>query len=324
MPAALHGCTRLLLAACCLFAAAAAAPAEFPIKPVRFLVGFAPGGGADIVVRAISGKLSDALGQQVIVDNRAGAGGSLALAIIAKSEPDGHTLLMANVGALTVNPSLYRNLGYDVGRDLAPVVKAADSTNILCLNPSVEAASVRDLIALAKAKSLNAGSSGVGSTGHLAVELFNMLTGTKIVHVPYKGGGPAMIDLIAGNIQLVFSNPASAMAHIKAGKVKPIAVTTPKRLEILPELPTVAEAGVPGFEANNWIGVVVPAGTPRQRINRLNKELGAILDSAEVRDFLFKLGFEANPGTPEEFDRYIKSETRKWAQVVKVSGMKGE
>ena len=324
MPAALHGCTRLLLAACCLFAAAAAAPAEFPIKPVRFLVGFAPGGGADIVVRAISGKLSDALGQQVIVDNRAGAGGSLALAIIAKSEPDGHTLLMASVGGLTVNPSLYRNLGYDVGRDLAPVVKAADSTNILCLNPSVEAASVRDLIALAKAKSLNAGSSGVGSTGHLAVELFNMLTGTKIVHVPYKGGGPAMIDLIAGNIQLVFSNPASAMAHIKAGKVKPIAVTTPKRLEILPELPTVAEAGVPGFEANNWIGVVVPAGTPRQRINRLNKELGAILDSAEVRDFLFKLGFEANPGTPEEFDRYIKSETRKWAQVVKVSGMKGE
>src|SRR3954451_11339537 len=157
MLAALHGCTRSVGTVCCLLAAASAAPAEFPSKPLRFLVGFAPGGGADIVVRAISGKLSDALGQQVIVDNRAGAGGSLALAILAKSEPDGHTLLMANVGALTVNPSLYRNLGYDVAHDLAPVVKAADSTNILCLNPSVEAASVRDLIALAKAKSLNAG-----------------------------------------------------------------------------------------------------------------------------------------------------------------------
>jgi tripartite-type tricarboxylate transporter receptor subunit TctC len=324
MLAALHGCTRWAVRVCCLLAAATAAPAEFPSKPLRFLVGFAPGGGADIVTRAISGKLSDALGQQVIVDNRAGAGGSLALAIIAKSEPDGHTLLMASVGGLTVNPSLYRNLGYDVARDIAPVVKAADSTNILCLNASVEATNVRELIALAKTTSMNAGSSGVGSTGHLAVELFNMLTGTKIVHVPYKGGGPVMIDLIAGNIQLVFSNPASAMAHIKAGKIKAIAVTTPKRLELMPELPTVAEAGVPGFEANNWIGVVVPAGTPRPRINRLNKALGAILDSAEVRDFLFKLGFEANPGTPEEFERYIKSETRKWAEVVKISGVKGE
>src|SRR6476620_778916 len=235
MLAALHGCTRSVVTVCWLLAAATAAPAEFPSKPLRFLVGFAPGGGADIVTRAISGKLSDALGQQVIVDNRSGAGGSLALAIIAKSEPDGHTLLMASVGGLTVNPSLYRNLGYDVARDIAPVVKAADSTNILCLNASVEAANVRELIALAKTRSMNAGSSGVGSTGHLAVELFNMRTGTKVVHVPYKGGGPVMIDLIAGNIQLVFSNPASAMAHIKAGKIKAIAVTTPKRLELMPE-----------------------------------------------------------------------------------------
>jgi tripartite-type tricarboxylate transporter receptor subunit TctC len=297
---------------------------NFPTKPLRFLVAFAPGGGADIVTRAISGKLSEALGQPVIVDNRAGAGGNIAVGIIAKSDPDGHTLLMANVGALTVNPSLYSNLPYSVSRDLAPVTKAADSTNILCLNASVAAANVRELIALAKNKSLNAGSSGVGTTGHLAIELFNTMAGTKLVHVPYKGGGPVMLDVIAGNIQLVFSNPASAMAHIKAGKVKPIAVTTTKRLQAMPELPTVAESGLPGFEANNWIGVVVPAGTPRNRIDRLNKEIGAILNTSELRDFLVRLGFEANPGTPEQFGSYIKSETLKWSRVVKISGAKGE
>src|ERR1700694_2935506 len=177
------------------------AAADFPARPLRFLVASAPGGGADIVTRAISGKLSEALGQPVIVDNRAGAGGNIAVGIIAKSEPDGHTLLMANVGALTVNPSLYSNLPYAIARDLAPFTKAADSTNILCVNAGVAAANVREVIALAKNKSLNGGSSGVGTTGHLAIELFNTMAGTKIVHVPYKGGGPVMLDVIAGNIQ---------------------------------------------------------------------------------------------------------------------------
>jgi tripartite-type tricarboxylate transporter receptor subunit TctC len=324
MKAAAIGFAGAVLAVALVFPQHGFAAADFPTKPLRFLVAFAPGGGADIVTRAISGKLSEALGQPVIVDNRAGAGGNIAVGIIAKSEPDGHTLLMANVGALTVNPSLYSNLPYDIAGDLAPVTKAADSTNILCLNAGVAAANVREVIALAKNKSLNGGSSGVGTTGHLAIELFNTMAGTKIVHVPYKGGGPVMLDVIAGNIQLVFSNPASAMAHIKAGKVKPIAVTTAKRLQAMPELPTVAESGLPGFEANNWIGVVVPARTPRNRIDRLNKEIGAILDTSELREFLLRLGFEANPGTPEQFGGYIKSETLKWSRVVKMSGAKGE
>jgi tripartite-type tricarboxylate transporter receptor subunit TctC len=300
-----------------------ASSVDFPAKPLRFLVGFAPGGGADIVTRAISAKLSEALGQQVIVDNRPGAGGNIATGILAKAEPDGHTLLMASIAALAVNPSIYAHLPFDVLRDLAPVVKAADSTNILCLHPSVAANSVRDLIALARTTSLNGGSSGIGGTGHLAIELFNTLTGTKIVHVPYKGGGPAMVDLIAGNIQLVFSNPAAAMAHIKAGRVKPIAVTTAKRLDLLPELPTVAET-VPNFEANNWIGVVVPAATPRDRIERLNHEIGAILHTAELRQFLSRQGFEANPGTPGQFGAYIRAEQAKWSKIVKAAGVKGE
>ena len=297
---------------------------DFPNKPVRFLVGFAPGGGADIVTRALASRLTEALGQQVIVDNRPGAGGNIATALVARSNPDGHTLLMGNIGQLAVAPSLYSNLPFDLTKDLAPVTKAADSTNILCLHSAVPATNVQELVALAKIKSLNGGSSGIGTTGHLALELFNNMARTKIVHVPYKGGGPVMLDLLAGNIQLVFSNPASAMAHIKAGKIKAIAVTTAKRSQLMPELPTIAESGLPEFEANNWIGVVVAAATPRAVINRLNKEIVAILQTRELGDFLFRQGFEANPGTPAQFSSYMKSESVKWARVVKDAGIKGE
>jgi len=297
---------------------------DFPNKPVRFLVGFAPGGGADIVTRALASRLTETLGQQVIVDNRPGAGGNIATAIVARSNPDGHTLLMGNIGQLAVAPSLYSNLPFDLTKDLAPVTKAADSTNILCLHSAVPATNVQELVALAKIKSLNGGSSGIGTTGHLALELFNNMARTKIVHVPYKGGGPVMLDLLAGNIQLVFSNPASAMAHIKAGKIKAIAVTTAKRSQLMPELPTVAESGLPEFEANNWIGVVVAAATPRAVINRLNKEIVAILQTRGLGDFLFRQGFEANPGTPAQFSSYMKSESVKWARVVKDAGIKGE
>ena len=302
----------------------ACAVETFPSKPVRFIVGFAPGGGADIVTRAVSVGLGEALGQQVIVDNRPGAGGNIATAIVARSNPDGHTLLMGNIGMLAVNPSLYSNLPFDLARDLSPVTKAADSTNILCLHPGVAANSVRELTALAKNKSLNGGSSGIGTTGHLALELFNTMAGTTIVHVPYKGGGPAMVDLLGGSIQLIFSNPASALPHVKSGKARAIAVTTLKRSQLMPELPTIAEAGLPGFEANNWIGVVVPAGTPRVAINRLNKEIAAALTTREMGDFLFRQGFEANPGTPEQFGSYMKSESVKWSRVAKNAGIKGE
>ncbi|HSN40868.1 MAG TPA: tripartite tricarboxylate transporter substrate binding protein [Burkholderiales bacterium] len=294
----------------------------YPAKPVRFVVGFAPGGGTDTTARAMANRLTELLGQQVIVDNRPGAAGNIATDIVAKSTPDGYTVLLGTIAALAINPSLYGKLPFDPLKDLAPVTLAVDSTNVLSLNPSVPARSVKELIVLAKSKSLNAGSSGVGGTGHLAIELFNTMAGTKIVHVPYKGGGPAMVDLLAGNINLIFATAASAVNFIKAGKIRGIAVTTAKRSALMPDLPTIAEAGLPGYEANNWYGVLVPAKTPRAIINRLNKEVTATLNTPAVKDFLFKQGLDANPGTPEQFGAYIKSENVKWAKVVKASGAK--
>jgi len=308
-----------------LIAAVLAGPAfaaEYPTKPVRFVVGFAPGGGTDTTARAMANRLTELLGQQVIVDNRPGAAGNIATDIVAKSNPDGYTVLLGTIAALAINPSLYGKLPFDPLRDLAPVTLAVDSTNVLSLNPSVPAKTVKELIALAKSRSLNGGSSGVGGTGHLAIELFNTMAGTRIVHVPYKGGGPAMVDLLAGNIQLIFATAASAVNFIKVGKIRGIAVTTAKRSALMPELPTIAEAGLPGYEANNWYGVLVPAKTPRAIINRLNKEVTATLNTPAVKDFLFKQGLDANPGTPEQFGVYIKSENIKWAKVVKESGAK--
>lgn len=296
--------------------------AEYPTKPVRFVVGFAPGGGTDTTARAMANRLTELLGQQVIVDNRPGAAGNIATDIVAKSNADGYTVLLGTIAALAINPSLYGKLPFDPLKDLAPVTLAVDSTNVLSLNPSVPAKTVKELIALAKTKSLNGGSSGVGGTGHLAIELFNTMAGTKIVHVPYKGGGPAMVDLLAGNIQLIFATAASAVNFIKVGKIRGIAVTTAKRSALMPELPTIAEAGLPGYEANNWYGVLVPAKTPRAIVNRLNKEVTATLNTPAVKDFLFKQGLDANPGTPEQFGAYIKSENIKWAKVVKESGAK--
>ena len=307
----------LLLGASVLSASAA----DFPTKPVRLVIGFAPGGGTDTTARALSNKLSASLGQQVVVDNRPGHSGTIAADIVSKATPDGHTVLLGTI-ALVVNPSLTEKMPFDTLKDLAPVTQAADSTNILVVHPSVPAKSVKELIALAKAKPLNAGSSGVGGTGHLAVELFNLQAGTKITHVPYKGGGPAMVDLLAGNIQLIFATAASSIGHIKAGKVRAIAVSTAKRSALVPDLPTVAEAGLPGYEANNWNGFFVPAKTPRPIINRLNKEIAAALNAPDIKEFLFKQGLDAAPNTPEQFTAYMKSEMAKWAKVIKAAGIK--
>ncbi len=296
--------------------------ADWPTKPVRMLVGFAPGGGTDTTARPIAQKLSEALGQQVIVDNRPGAAGNIATEIIINSNPDGYTILMGTIAALAINPSLYTNLPFDPEKGLAPIIQAVDSTNILTLHPSVAAGSVKELIALAKSKPLNAGSSGVGGTGHLAIELFNTMAGVKMTHVPYKGGGPAMIDLVAGHINLIFATAASAVPQIKAGRVKGIAVTTIKRSQLVPDLPTVSEAGLKGFDANNWYGLLAPAKTPRPIINRLNSEVARILNLPEIKTFLFNQGLDVAPGTPEQFAAYIKSERVKWAKVVKESGAK--
>lgn len=307
-----------------LISVALSAPAfaaEYPTKPVRFVVGFAPGGGTDTTARAMANRLTELLKQQVVVDNRPGAAGNIAAEIVSNAQPDGYTVLMGTIAALAINPSLYKKLPFDPVKDLAPVTLAVDSTNILVLHPTVPAKSVKELVALAKSKSLNGGSSGVGGTGHLALELFNLQAGTKITHVPYKGGGPAMVDLLGGNINLIFATAASAMPHIKSGRIKALAVTTAKRSGLVPDLPTVAEAGLPGFEANNWYGVLVPAGTPRAITNRLNKEITATLNTPAVKDFLFKQGLDANPGTPESFGNYIKAETAKWAKVTKAAGL---
>jgi len=293
-----------------------------PTKPIRMLVGFAPGGGTDATARPIAQKLSDALGHQVIVDNRPGAAGNIATEIITKSNPDGYTILMGTIAALAINPSLYSNLPFDPEKDLLPVIQAVDSTNILSLHPSVAAGSVKELIALAKQKPLNAGSSGVGGTGHLAIELFNTMAGVKLVHVPYKGGGPAIIDLVAGNIQLIFATGASAVPQVKAGRIKGIAVTTIKRSQLVPDMPTISEAGLKGFDANNWYGIMVPAGTPRPIINRLNKETARILNMPDIKKLLFNQGLDVAPGSPEQFGAYIKAERAKWAKVIKASGAK--
>ncbi len=313
MPAA------LIAAACALPATAA----DYPTKPIRLVVGFAPGGGTDTTARAISAKLSDLLGHQVIIDNRAGAAGNIATEIVAKAPPDGYTILMGTIAALAINPSLYTTrLPFDPIRDFAPIIQAVDSTNVLSLHPSVAANSVKELIALAKAKSLNYGSSGVGGTGHLAGELFNTMAGVKMTHVPYKGGGPAMVDLIGGQVQLVFATAASAVPQIKSGKIRGIAVTTIKRSALMPNLPTIAEAGLPGFDANNWYGLLAPAKTPRPIIDRLNAEVTKVLVMPDVKEFLFNQGLDPAPGTPEKFGAYIKAETAKWAKVVKDSGAK--
>ena len=305
--------------ACFSTIATAAESGAYPTKPVRMLVGFAPGGGTDTTARAMANKMSERLGQQVIIDNRPGAAGNIATEIAARATPDGYTILMGTIAALAINPSLYAKLPFDPLKDVLPVTRAVDSTNILVVHSSVPAGSVKELIALAKSKSLNGGSSGVGGAGHLALELFNLQAGTKITHVPYKGGGPAMVDLVAGNINLIFATAASAIPHIKTGRIKALAVTTSKRSGLVPELPTVAEAGLKDFEANNWYGILVPAKTPRPIIDRLNKEIVAVLNLPDIKAFLFKQGLDVAPSTPEAFGAYIRSEKIKWEKVVKAA-----
>lgn len=292
-----------------------------PTKPIRMLVGFAPGGGTDATARAMGSKLSERLGQQIIIDNRPGAAGNIATEITAGAAPDGYTILMGTIAALAINPALYKKLPFDPLKDVIPITRAVDSTNVLVVHPSVPVKDVKELIALAKAKPLNGGSSGVGGAGHLALELFNLKAGTKIVHIAYKGGGPAMVDLLGGQINLIFATAASAVGHMKAGKIRALAVSTAKRSGLVPELPTVAEAGLKGFEANNWYGLLAPAKTPRNVIDRLNKESIAVLNLPDVKDMLFKQGLDVSPSTPEAFGAYIKSEKAQWEAVIKAAGL---
>ncbi len=308
-----------------LFAALPMQAADYPTKLIRLLVGFAPGGGTDTAARIMAGKMSKLLGQQIIIDNRPGAGGNIAAEITARANPDGYTILLATLAGLAINPSLYGNLPFDTQKDLAPVMRAVDSTNVLVVHASVPTNSVKGLIALAKSKpgNLNQSSSGVGSVGHLAGELFNTMAGIKIVHIAYKGGGPAAIALLSGEVDLMFASGPSIVSHIGSGRVKALAVTNSERSPLMPELPTIAEAaGIPGFEVNQWYGFVVAAKTPRPVINRLNKDITAVLNMPDIKEALFMEGLAAAPNTPEQFGALIKSEGSKWAKVVKQVGAK--
>ncbi|MEY4597483.1 MAG: hypothetical protein RLZZ445_280 [Pseudomonadota bacterium] len=309
----------LTLCAIALAPLLAQAQSTWPSRPVRLISPFAPGGGADITSRAVAQRLSISLGQQVLVENRGGAGGMIGVDIAAKSPADGYTVVMGTIGPIAINPSLYKKMTYDPMRDLIPVSQAANALNVLVVHPSLPAKNVKEMIAIAKARpgQMNYGSSGPGATDHLAGELFNVLAGVKMVHVPYKGGAPAMLDLVSGNVQVVFSTVSTAIAAMDSKRVRPLAMTGNQRFELMPELPTVAEAGLKGFEVNNWYGIFLPAGTPKDIVTRLNADVVKALAAPDVKKRLLEAGIVATSSSPEGFMAYVKAETAKWAKVIK-------
>ena len=304
--------------------ATAASAQSWPTRSIRLISPFAPGGGADITARAIAPKLSTALGQQVIVDNRGGAGGMVGVDLGAKAPPDGYTIVLATIGNIAVAPSLYSKMPYDPQKDLSPIGQAANALNVLVVHPSLPAKNVKELIAVAKQNpgQLNYGSSGPGATDHLAGEVFNTLAGVKMVHIPYKGGAPAMLELIGGQVQLVFSTISTAIGSIQGGKVRALAMTGNQRFERMPDLPTIAEAGLKGFEVNNWYGLYAPAGTPKEIIARLNAETVKGLAMPDVKTRLLDAGIIATSNSPEALAAYALAETKKWAKVVKDANIK--
>ena len=321
----------VVVAASVIGAQVAFAQATYPSRPVRVVVPFPAGGTTDILARAAAQKLSETWGQQAIVDNRPGAGGNIGSELVAKSPPDGYTLLMGTVGTHAINSSLYPKMPYDHVKDFAPITLCAGVPNVLVMNPGIAAkyqiGSVADLVRAAKANpgKLNVASSGNGTSIHLSAELFKSMTGTYMVHLPYRGSGPALIDLLGGSADLMFDNLPSSLPHIKAGKLKALAVTSAVRSAVLPDLPTIAEAGGPalkGFEASSWFGLLAPAGTPADIVNRVQQEVAKSLSSAAVKERLVSQGAIPSGNTPAEFARHIDAETKKWAQVVKVSGAK--
>ena len=307
-------------------AIAAAAAQDYPSRPVRFVVPFAPGGSTDTLARTMSQKLSEYIGQQVVVDNRSGANGNIGMEIVARAVPDGYTILLGYIANLAIAPSLYGKLPFDPVKDYAPITQIASSPNVLVAHPSVPAKNFKELIALAKAKpgQVNFASASVASVGHLTGELLNNLAGIKMVHVPYKGSGQAVTDLLGGHVQLMFSGFSSTLPHIKSGKLRPLVVTGIRRSPALPEVPTIAESGFPKFEATAWYGVLAPAKTPKPIVARLHAETVKVLHLPEVKERLGNLGFEIVGSTPDEFAAYLKSEIGKWEKVVKASGAKPE
>ena len=318
-------CASLALAGSAL-SAGAYAQAAFPSKPIRLIIPAAPGGGTDILGRIVARKLSENIGQPVIVDNRAGGSGFIAAEQTARLPPDGYTVLIAPIAVFGLAPSIYKSLPFDPVRDFTPITKGVVVTNVLVVHPSLPVNNAKEFLALAKAKpgGLNYGTSGYGSAAHLASELFALQGGVEFVPVPYKGGGPAVADLVAAHIQFSFATAPSALALIKGGKLKALGVTTLSRFPSLPDVPTISEAVFPGFEASNWYGFVLPANAPKDIVAKLNGELHLAMANPDVLQALLGQGMEPTPSTPEELGAYIKSEIAKWAEVVKARGIKAE
>lgn len=318
--------TKLSIIATALGAAFAlpAAAQGYPSKTVRLILPYPPGGGSDTIARPVTKKLSEYLGQQVLVDNRGGAGGNIGMEAAARSAPDGYTIVLGLTAQLAVNPSLFKSISYDPVRDFDPITMLANGAYVLVAHPSLPVRSVKDLIAVALARpgEVFYASSGNGSGAHLATELLSNMTGIKLVHVPYKGGGPALVDTIAGQTQILFATPIASSGHIKAGRVRPLAVSSAKRVQSFPDVPTVAQAGLPGYEAGVWYGILAPKGTPREIVTRLNQDIRKVLNDSGIRAFLTKAGIEPDGGTPEALGRYMQSELAKWAKVIKAGNIR--
>lgn len=318
------GATALLALTAGVIEATDVAAQSYPAKSVRIVVGFAAGGPTDVVARLVGQKVSERMGQTFVVDNRPGAGGVLATDQVAKAPADGYTLLMGTIGGLTVSQHLLAKIPYDTLRDLAPITQAVSNTNIMVLHPSIPTKSVKEFIALARSRpdALTYASSGNGTITHLSGELFKLMAGVKMTHIPYKGGAPALTALISGEVGLSFENALIVLPHIRAGKMRPIAVTGARRTQALAEVPTMDEAGLPGYRATGWYGLLAPARTPGDVITRLHAEASQVLKSRDVVDKFATMGSEAVGNTPAEFTEFIRSEADKWGKVVRAAGMK--
>jgi tripartite-type tricarboxylate transporter receptor subunit TctC len=312
--------------AAALFWPGAAASQPYPTKPVRLIVPFPPGGANDIVARIVGQRLHERWGRPVVIDNRGGAGGNIGTEIGARAAPDGYTLTIGSTSTFASNVSLYSRLPFDPRKDFAPVALIVTAPNVLSVHPSVPAKSVQELVQLARAapNKLNYSSFGDGSSAHLVGEMFKRMAGIEAVHIPYKGGGPALAAVIAGEVQMTFSNLSVALPQVKAGKVRGLAVTSVKRAAALPELPTVAESGVPGFQATAWIGLAAPAGTPRALVERINREVIAVVNEPETRQQFLGRGLEPAAGTPADYAQHIRAEIERWSKVIKEAGIKAQ
>jgi tripartite-type tricarboxylate transporter receptor subunit TctC len=315
--------SRILFAALALMMASAAWPQAYPAKPIRFVIPFPPGGSTDLIGRLLGQQWTQLMGQQVIIDNRGGAGGTIGVENVARSAPDGYTLVLGHIGTFGVGPSLYAKLSYDPVRDFAPIGLFGGVSNLLVVHPSLPATTLKSLISFARSRpgQLNYGSAGVGSASHLQMEYFKLLTKTDIVHVPYKGTGPMVTDLVGGQTQVTSTGIPGLLGQVKAGRLRPLAALSEKRLALFPEVPTSAQAGLQGFEVSTWYGPLAPAKTPPEIVTRLNAEMQKMLQSRDVLDKLANEGVEPLGGTPQEYAAYIKSEMSRWAKVVKAANI---